>query len=54
MSETRAMRKVRKGVVISNKMEKSVSVRVKRRFKHPRYERIVSRSNTFKAHDEKK
>ena len=40
------------GVVTSNKMQKSVVVRVERTVRHPLYERYIKRSNTFMAHDE--
>ncbi|TAM90208.1 MAG: 30S ribosomal protein S17 [Candidimonas sp.] len=40
------------GKVVSNKMDKTVVVRVERRVKHPVYGKIVMRSNKYKAHDE--
>ena len=40
------------GKVVSNKMDKTVVVRVERRVKHPVYGRIVIRSGKYKAHDE--
>src|SRR3546814_1910011 len=40
------------GKVVSNKMEKTVVVRVERHVKHPMYGKIVMRSNKYKAHDE--
>lgn len=48
----RNRRKVRQGVVVSNKMDKSVVVRVLRRTQHPLYGKTVVRSAKFKAHDE--
>ena len=48
----RAERKVRQGIVISNKMQKTVVVRVDRSVRHPLYGRTVKRSRHFKAHDE--
>ncbi|MBS0656159.1 MAG: 30S ribosomal protein S17 [Verrucomicrobia bacterium] len=45
-------RKVRKGVVVSNKMQKTVVVRVDRTIRHPRYEKVVIRSKKYYAHDE--
>lgn len=45
-------RKVRVGTVTSNKMEKTASVLIERRVKHPQYHRIVRRSKKFLAHDE--
>ena len=50
--EERNLRKVRVGKVVSNKMDKSVVVRVDRRVKHPVYGKIVVRSAKYMAHDE--
>jgi small subunit ribosomal protein S17 len=50
--EKRAARKVRIGTVISDKMDKTVVVRVERQFAHPIYKKIIKRSTRFKAHDE--
>ena len=50
--ETRNLRKERIGVVVSNKMQKSIVVEIKRRFKHPKYGKFIGRSNKFIAHDE--
>ena len=44
-------RKIRQGVVVSNKMEKTVVVKIERRTQHPLYGKVVIRSNKFKAHD---
>lgn len=49
---TRGRRKVREGIVVSNRMEKTVVVMVQRRTPHPLYGKVVIRSNKFKAHDE--
>ena len=46
-------RKKRVGIVVSNKMDKTVVVKVIRRVKHPIYKRIISLSKKYKAHDEK-
>lgn len=51
--EERANRKERVGQVISNKMAKTIVVRVERRFQHPRYRKIVTGYSKFYAHDEK-
>lgn len=51
-SETRNRRKLREGVVISDKMDKTVVVRVSTLATHPLYKRIIKRSSQFKAHDE--
>jgi small subunit ribosomal protein S17 len=48
----RSARKVRQGVVVSDKMQKTVVVRLERRFAHPRYGKMVTRSTKVKAHDE--
>ncbi len=48
----RGTRKVRTGVVVSDKMQKTVVVRLDRRFAHPRYGKMVTRSVKVKAHDE--
>ena len=48
----RADRKVREGLVVSDKMDKTVVVAVEDRFKHAVYSKIVLRTNKLKAHDE--
>jgi small subunit ribosomal protein S17 len=50
----RAQRKVRTGVVISSKMDKTVIVRVQRQIAHAKYGRIMRQNKKFAAHDEKK
>ena len=42
------------GTVISDKMQKTVIVRIMRLMKHPKYSRTIKQYNKFKAHDEKK
>jgi small subunit ribosomal protein S17 len=49
---TRGDRKVRQGVVVSDKMDKTVVVLVERRTTHPLYRKIVTRSAKYPAHDE--
>ncbi len=49
----RGNRKSRIGVVLSNKMTKTVVVRVERRVADSKYGKIVTRASNFKAHDEK-
>ena len=44
---------VKTGIVISDKMDKTIVVRVQRQFKHPLYKKIVRKHKNFKAHDEK-
>lgn len=51
MSE-RSHRKIVVGTVVSNKMDKTVSVMVERRFRHPLYGKYVTKSSKFVAHDE--
>ena len=49
----RNLRKERIGVVVSNKMEKSIVVLVERKVKHPKYGKFVKKSTKFMAHDDK-
>ncbi|MHC1702780.1 MAG: 30S ribosomal protein S17 [Tenuifilaceae bacterium] len=49
---TRNLRKERIGVVVSNKMQKSIVVAVKRKVKHPIYGKFVNKTTKFYAHDE--
>ncbi len=49
----RNLRKERVGVVVSNKMDKSIVVAVARKEKHPVYEKFVKKTTKFVAHDEK-
>jgi len=51
-AEARGDRKVREGLVTSNKMNKTVVVTVEDKYRHPVYGKIVSRSSSLKAHDE--
>jgi len=44
--------KTKEGVVVSDKMTKTRVVRIERVFRHPRYERVITRSKRLKAHDE--
>lgn len=48
----RATRKVRIGLVVSDKMDKTIIVRVERQVAHPIYKKIIKRTERFKAHDE--
>jgi small subunit ribosomal protein S17 len=48
----RGYRKVREGLVVSDKMDKTVVVAVEDRFKHPLYGKVVRRTSKLKAHDE--
>ncbi len=49
----RNLRKTRVGVVVSDKMDKTVVVAIKDSVRHPLYQKIVKRTVKFKAHDEK-
>ena len=49
----RNLRKERVGVVVSNKMDKSIVIKVERKVKHPLYGKFVKKSTKFMAHDEK-
>jgi small subunit ribosomal protein S17 len=51
--ESRGLRKLRTGVVVSDKMDKSIVVEIKRMVKHAKYGKFVKKSSRFKAHDEK-
>ena len=51
--ETRKIRKERIGLVVSDKMDKSIVVVVERKVKHPMYGKFVKKTTKFMAHDEK-
>lgn len=51
MEEKKSLRKTRVGTVMSNKMDKTVVVKVERLIQDPMYRKYVRRRNTFKAHD---
>ena len=53
MEVTRNLRKERTGVVVSNKMDKTIVVAVKRKVKHPIYGKFVNKTKKFMVHDEK-
>jgi small subunit ribosomal protein S17 len=53
MEEIRNLRKERIGLVVSNKMEKSIVVQVERKVKHAKYGKFIKRSTKFMAHDDK-
>lgn len=50
--ENRNLRKERVGVVVSNKMDKTIVIAVKRKEKHPIYGKFVNKTSKFYAHDE--
>ena len=52
-SVERNLRKTRIGVVSSNKMDKTITVNVERKVKHPLYGKFLKKTTKFHAHDEK-
>ena len=50
--EKRNLRKSRTGIVVSDKMDKTIVVAIKERVKHPLYGKTINRTKKFKAHDE--
>ncbi len=53
MKNSRGKRKTRVGVVVSDKMDKTITVAVKRRIKHPVYGKYITRTTKFMTHDDK-
>ena len=53
MSAERGLRKVRDGVVVSDKMQKTIVVQVERTVQHSKYRKYMSHRQRYKAHDEK-
>jgi len=51
--EARKLRKEKVGLIVSNKMNKSIVVEVERKIKHPKYGKFVKKTSTFMAHDDK-
>ncbi|RYY50319.1 MAG: 30S ribosomal protein S17 [Chitinophagaceae bacterium] len=52
-SVVRNLRKTRVGIVSSNKMDKTITVKVERKIKHPLYGKFLKKTTSFHAHDEK-
>mgnify|MGYP000848881638 CR=1 FL=1 len=52
MSETRAFRKTRTGMVVSDKMDKTIVVAIEDLVQHPLYKKIIKKTSRIKAHDE--
>jgi len=48
--DVRGTRKIREGVVVSNKMDKTVTVLVERKFRHPHFEKVIIRGKKYYAH----
>ena len=53
MQDNRSSRKVREGVVVSDKMDKTIVVAVRDKVLHPLYKKTINKTKKFKAHDEK-
>lgn len=53
MENTRNLRKERIGIVTSNKMDKSITIAVASKAKHPMYGKFIKKTSKFMAHDEK-
>ncbi len=51
-NKERGTRKIREGVVVSNKMQKTVTVHVDRTFRHPQFEKVITRGKKYYAHSE--
>ena len=52
MDNQREKRKVKQGVVVSDKMDKTVVVSVERTIRHPKYQKVIVRAKKYYAHDE--
>ena len=52
MSEVRGLRKTRVSVVVSDRMDKTITVEIRNRVKHPLYGKIMNQNMKLKAHDE--
>ena len=50
--EAAAKRKIREGVVVSTKMQKTVTVKVERTIRHPEFDKVVTRAKKYYAHNE--
>ena len=52
MTDTRSHRKVREGMVVSDKMDKTIVVSIEDRVKHPLYGKVMTQTQRLKVHDE--
>lgn len=52
MSEAKTFKRTLKGIVVSDKAEKTIVVKVQRRFKHPIYSKFVNKTKKYHAHDD--
>lgn len=50
--ETASRRKVREGIVVSTKMQKTITVKVERTIRHPTFEKVITRAKKYYAHNE--
>lgn len=50
MIQSSSKRKVKEGVVVSNKMQKTVTVKVDRKIRHPHYDKVIVRGKRYYAH----
>jgi small subunit ribosomal protein S17 len=50
---SRGIRKREIGIVVSDKMDKTITIQVERKIQHPIYKKYIKRYTTYKAHDEK-
>ncbi len=53
MDKTRNLRKEKIGIVVSNKMDKTITIAVRDRYKHPMYGKFMNKTSKFMAHDDK-
>lgn len=51
-TEVRQARKIREGIVVSNKMEKTIVISIVERVRHPKYAKFIQRTKKLYAHDE--
>jgi len=52
MEERTTLRKTRTGIVVSDKMDKTIVVEIEMRYKHPLYKKTVRKTDKYKVHDE--
>ncbi len=52
-TNSKSIRREKIGIVVSDKMDKTITVAVGRRIMHPKYKKFINRTSNFKAHDEK-
>jgi small subunit ribosomal protein S17 len=50
--DTASRRKVREGIVVSTKMQKTITVKVERTIRHPTFEKVITRAKKYYAHNE--